>query len=219
MINKQLKMKKMKSRRISLLLATVLAITTLSASVVPSKDPLCGIYQTANDFAQKKLIHPIYSIDKKNHLALHAMFGSNKIDVVDAGVKASYLRSEIYGYKENGVDYRIVGDNAYTIVDAASFVIYSNVKTIAGMKGHDTKETVYYFSKDATSVVKQLTKENLKAEFADNSRFRYYLDAFFKSDKDLIAFDAQAKEYKVKFVYETSLKEGVQAKNVYKPML
>ena len=53
----------MKNRRISLLLATVFIITTLSASVVPSKDPVSGIYQTANDFAQKKLTHPIYSIE------------------------------------------------------------------------------------------------------------------------------------------------------------
>ena len=209
----------MKSRRISLLLATVLVITTLSASVVPTKEPVCGIYQTASDFAQKKLVHSIYSVDKKNHLALHTMFFSAKIDVVDAGVKTSYLRSEIYGYKDNGLDYRIAGDNALAIVDATSFVLYSNVKVTRDMKGRDTKEMVYYFSKDVNSEVKALTKDNLKAAFADNSRFRYYLDAFFKSDKDLIAFDAQANEYKIKFIYESSLKEGVQAKNMYKPML
>ena len=209
----------MRSTRISLLLATVLVVTTVRANIVPSTDAVCGIYQTAADFAQKKVTHAIYAVDKKNYLSLHAKFGSSKIDVVDAGAKTSYSRSEIYGYKDNGVDYRIAGDNAYAIVDASSLVLYSNVKVIPGMKGHDTKETVYYFSKDANSEIKELTKDNLKVAYSDNKRFRYYLDAFFKSDKDLIAFDAQAKEYKLNFVYDSSVKEDGSAKNIYKPLL
>jgi hypothetical protein len=146
------------------------------------------------------------------------MIGSKKIDIVDAGTNTSFLRTDIYGYKYGGVDYRIAGDNALTIVDTNTFVLYSSVKVVPGMKGHDTKETVYYFSKDLNTDVKALTKENLETAFAGNNRFRYYLDAFFKSDKDLIAFDAQLKVYKLKYIYDSSIKEDVQAKSVYKPM-
>ena len=211
----------MKSRKLSSLVAGLMVIASVNATVQPSSKPACGIYKTASDFAQEKITHPIAVQDKKHHLVLHTMFQSSKIDVVDEGVKTSFKRSEIFGYRDNGADYRVVGDKDLAIVDASSFVLYSNTVEVAGMKGHMTKEVVYYFSVDANSDIKQLTKENLKEAFATNNRFRYYLDAFFKSDRDLIAFDPELKKYKVKYIYETSLKdnEGSQAKNIYKPLL
>ncbi|MFP5042740.1 hypothetical protein [Parasediminibacterium sp. JCM 36343] len=205
----------MKSKKTSYLLAAMVVVMSAKANITAPTQPLSGIYETASDFTQKKLSHPLSVNDRKNHLVLHAMFGSSKIDIVENGVKTAYKKSDIFGYRENGVDYRIAGDQVLTVLDTPDFLMYSVLTETPIMKGEVKKETHYYFSVSANEGVKELTKENLKQAFASNNKFRYYIDAFFKSDKDLFAYDGQLKEYKVKYVYEASLKkgDGLQASN------
>ena len=211
----------MKRKMLSSLVAGIIVCASVYANVEPSSQPVSGIYKSASDFTQKKVTNPISAIDKKHHLNLHTKIASSKIDVIDGGVKISFQRNEIFGYRDNGIDYRIDGEKELPIIDASSIVLYKSTVSVPEMKGHSHKESVYYFSTDASSVIKLLTKENLKAAYATNNRFRYYLDAFFKSDSDLIAFDGTLNKFKIEYIYESSVKdnEGVQAKNTYKPLL
>ena len=48
--------------------------------------------------------------------------------------------------------------------------------------------------------------ENLKKEFASNTRFRYAVDEFFTSTKKLTEYDSNLHCYKLKYLFAQSLK-------------
>jgi hypothetical protein len=62
----------------------------------------------------------------------------------------------------------------------------------------------YYFSKDASSPLQDLSKANLKAAFPTNHKFHDGLDANFKTDSELTAYDSFHKMYKVNHILEMS---------------
>ena len=65
-------------------------------------------------------------------------------------------------------------------------------------------QTVYYFSKKEDDAVQELTLANLEQAFAGSTGFRYRLEALFRSDKELIAFDKTLNMYKIKYLYRSS---------------
>jgi hypothetical protein len=102
-------------------------------------------------------------------------------------------------------DYRHVGHRAYQVLDTTGFYLYSYNKLVQGEK-IARPTTVYYFSVKADDPVQELTLVNLEKAFAENTRFRYALEAQFRSDKDLIAYDGLLKTYKIKNLYTQSSK-------------
>jgi len=102
-------------------------------------------------------------------------------------------------------EYRQVGHRAYQVLDTTGFYLYSYNKLVQGEK-IARPTTVYYFSVKANDPVQELTLMNLEKAFAENPRFRYALEAQFRSDKDLIAYDGLLKTYKIKYVYNQSSK-------------
>lgn len=95
---------------------------------------------------------------------------------------------------------RLAGKHRYTILDSTGFPLYSINKLVQGEK-IARPQTVYYFRVDAQGPLQELTLQNLEAAFAANSRFRYALEAQFRSDKDLAAYDAYLKTYKVEYLF------------------
>jgi hypothetical protein len=102
-------------------------------------------------------------------------------------------------------DYRHIGHHTYQILDTTGFYLYSCNKLVQGEK-IARPTTVYYFSVKANDPVQELTLANLEKAFAENTRFRYELEAQFRSDKDLIAYDGLLKTYKLKYLYTRSSK-------------
>ena len=102
-------------------------------------------------------------------------------------------------------EYRQIGHRAYQVLDTAGFYLYSYNKLVQGEK-IARPTTVYYFSVKANDPVQELTLTNLERAFAENARFRYALEAQFRSDKDLIAYDGLLKTYKIKYLYTQASK-------------
>ena len=102
-------------------------------------------------------------------------------------------------------DYRRIGHRDYQVLDTAGFYLYSYNKLVQGEK-IARPTTVYYFSVNADAPVQELTLANLERAFAGNTRFRYALEAQFRSDKELIAYDGLLKTYKIKYLYTQSSK-------------
>ena len=102
-----------------------------------------------------------------------------------------------------GQVYRTVGRSHYRIIDTAGFYLYSINKLVQGEK-IARPQTVYYFSVKRDDVLQELTLANLEKAFATNTGFRYRLEAQFRSDKDLIAYDKILRAYKIKYLYSQS---------------
>jgi hypothetical protein len=103
--------------------------------------------------------------------------------------------------------YRHFGKGEYQILDTAEFYLYYSYEQVEKVKGKSLVKTdEYFFSKTAESPIILLTAENLKKAFPDNLPFHYAIDAEFKRDQDLIAYDPYYKGYKLKYIYNRSLK-------------
>jgi len=64
---------------------------------------------------------------------------------------------------------------------------------------------LYFFSTNADSPIIQLTIENLKSAYPSNTAFHYALDAYFNSDRQLMAYDEYTKMYKLKYLFLQTL--------------
>jgi len=133
------------------------------------------------------------------------MFGSGNVVVVEHGVRQVLSKKQIFGYRLDNEDYRYYNDVPYRIIDTQGFVIYSSPKLVPAGKG--PKSTLFYFfSAKPEAGIKQLTMDNLQEVFSANTKFLYSVASLFKSDSELTAFDPNLKTYKIKYLYEQTLK-------------
>ena len=105
---------------------------------------------------------------------------------------------------DNNMGSRVYGKSSYRILDTTGFYLYSINKLVQGEK-IARPETVYYFSVTAGGPLQELTVANLENVFAGNAKFRYSVEAEFRSDKELMAYDGVLKMYKIKYLYGQSL--------------
>jgi hypothetical protein len=137
-------------------------------------------------------------------IKLREFFGSSTVDLVCNGQKQVFSKDKVYGYRDCDQSvFRFSGQRAYRVLDTTGFYLYSLNKLVQGAK-IARPQTVYYFSTGSNDAVQELTLANLQQAFAGDAKFRYQLEAHFRSDKDLIAYDDIGKTYKIKQIYSQS---------------
>jgi len=120
----------------------------------------------------------------------------------------SKLENSAMGFQQKGVkgNYRIFQKSSYRIVDTAGFYLYYRYVQFEQTKGKGLiKMDEYYFSKDSDTDIQPLTIENLKKAYPENHRFHYDIDAHFRSDRELMAYDPYSQSYKIKYLYKKSV--------------
>lgn len=159
-----------------------------------------GIYKTANDFSAKKLSLAINCKTESHKIKVNDIFNQDHITVVHDGKSYDFKKSDIYGYKLcNGETYRFSGNKDYQVMNPNEVILMYKVEVMQ-TKAASPKVYSYFFSKDAASSLQDLTKANLKAAFPANHKFHDELDANFKSDSELTAYDSFHKMYKVNHI-------------------
>jgi len=166
-----------------------------------------GLYLTVQNFENHHLAYEFAGSNAKNKLVLRNFFGSSSGYVVANGEKHFFNKNQVYGYRDcQNRTYRLFNGEPYLLVDTACFSLYYRSKTEEVSKGKElVKKDEYFFSKEANGDVMPLTLDNLKNAFPGNYRFHYSLDAYFKFDTDLTAYDKFEKKYKIKSIYNQSL--------------
>lgn len=194
-----------------------LIITSLYALIVignrldkpiPDLKQKGGLYMTAADFTQQKLTYEISCGNAGDKIRTHAFFASSSGYIWSGGEKHAFDKNKVYGYRDcTQKNFRFYQQEAYLIVDTANFYIYYQYRNVENVKGKGlVKKDAYFFSETPGAPLKELTIANLKAGFPANHAFHYALDANFRSDNDLIAYDSYTKTYKVKYLYNQSIK-------------
>lgn len=190
-------------------IALIAGLLIFSHTTTAQKDS-SGIYKTAEDFQNKKLSYAINYKTEKHKIKNNILFDVEKIVVKHNGEKYTLLKSETYGFKNTkGVVFRFVDNKDYKILNPGeSILIY--VYQHPAHTGKDINRGLYqpeyYFSKDAVSPPQNLTLANAKAIFPENHKFHDALDAQFKSDKELYAYDSFHKMYKLNWIYKSTVK-------------
>ena len=165
-----------------------------------------GLYLTPDDFLQQKITYPVECNNGKDKLKLNDFWGSATGYVISRGEKHAFKKSKVYGYKTcKNENYRFYQNTAYRIIDTAGFYVYHRCMQTEQKKGF-VKTDTYFFSTQADNTIQRLNSDNLKKAFPGNQTFQYALDAHFRSDKDLVAWDPYNKTYKIKYLYSQSLK-------------
>jgi len=185
------------------LFIAILAITSFAQNSI-AQDKSMGLYLTLNDYQTHKLSFETTE-GNSNSIRLNSLFESASIVVWHDGKKQVFSKNEIFGYRFKNEDYRFFNNSAYKIIDTKDFYVYSRTKLSQEGKGAKPVNT-YYFSDVANSKIEPLTIGNLEVAFAKNPKFKYTIEEHFKSDNELIAYDAAIKEYKLKFLFDQSTK-------------
>ncbi|SEN39910.1 hypothetical protein [Niastella yeongjuensis] len=94
----------------------------------------------------------------------------------------------------------------FQVVDTTAFYLYTQNKNVVPPGGKGMyRADLYFFSTTSDSPILPLTIENLKSAYPAHIAFHYALDAYFNSDKQLMAYDAYAKMYKLKYLFLQTL--------------
>jgi hypothetical protein len=159
-----------------------------------------GIYKTAADFSAKKLSLAINCKTENHKIKINDIFSQDHISVIHDGKSYDFKKSDIYGYKLcNGETFRFSGNKDYQVMNPNEVVLLYKMEVMQ-TKAQAPKVYTYYFSKDAASPLQDLTKANLKAAYPTNHAFHDGLDANFKSDSELTAYDSFHKMYKINHI-------------------
>jgi hypothetical protein len=162
-----------------------------------------GLYKNADDYLSGKLEHEKQDFEK-HRLHTDRLFNKYVVKVVENGEAHKYFKWDLYGYKnKNNQNFRFFNEKSYRIVDTTSFVVYAREENIVNGK-EKRRETRYYFSKNAESRILPLTIRNLKFAYP-NRDFHDLLDVHFRSNKELMRYDAFNNEYKLKRIFSKTL--------------
>ncbi|MES2331273.1 MAG: hypothetical protein V4539_16845 [Bacteroidota bacterium] len=121
-----------------------------------------GIYITAKDFQSGILTH---AFNKSKHIK----FVENKrLLIVVKDMDSSYLfyYDQIWGYRKDGVDWRLFNGSDYRVVRTKKICIYSTPVCVACLTTAPLN-----FSIDLTSPIHPLSKHNLKDAYHTNTAF------------------------------------------------
>jgi hypothetical protein len=183
-------------------LVTIIIMSGMSLRAQNTNVTTTGVYLTEQDYKANKLS---YILNDGSKLHLNEFLNGKNISFTYQGKETKLSKSEIYGYRLNNQDYRFQNNVAYKIVDTAGFYIYSHEKLVQQGKG--PKPTmVYYFSTKADAGISPLTAENIAMAFPQNHKFRYMVEAEYKSDIKLYTYDNESDTYEIKELYHDSLK-------------
>jgi hypothetical protein len=176
-------------------------ITLLIIALFPSSSNVFaqsakGIYLTVNDFINNKIEFNT-SENKNCKIKLHAFSFNSKIKIVKNGRVFRLNKDSIYGYVDwKGLPIRFYNKKIYTIL-FASEQIFLYKQIVKPQSKYSEALYTYHFSTDAGSLIFPLTIKNLESSFNYNSEFLKLLEAYFKSEKELIEYDQIHNTYKL----------------------
>ncbi len=185
---------------------TAIGLLAITMNATAQKDS-SGIYQTADDFRNQKLSYAINYKTEKHKINDYLLFDATEVKVKHHGTTYTLDKSTTYGYKSTtGEVFRFVGNEAYTVLNPdEDLLLYLHTTPVSPLVNPTKKvEEHYYFSKDAASAPVDLTIDNLKKAFHENSKFLASIDKYFKKDEQLSSYDEKRKTYTLNRLLQSS---------------
>lgn len=162
-----------------------------------------GIYLSAEDFINHKLSYTAEA--EARHVRFDGLFNWSTIRVNQNGTPVILKKDQIFGYRQNGTDYRYFKNTAYKMVAEKGIYLYSAYQVEPGTRGVKRVEN-FYFSQKPDTALRPLTMYNLETSFKNDTQFLYAVEGFFKSDKQLADYDGKLGEYKLEYIYAQTVK-------------
>jgi hypothetical protein len=192
----------MHSKQFNLFFTVLLLI--ISFNLFAQKERVRGIYITSDDFAKGNLSFDNNCNNRDTRIRLNDFFSKKYITVKKGDSSLKLLKNDIFGYRNCNNDFfRFKGKIELFLLNAGEqILIYKHI--VSKPPTGRTNVTNYYFSVGLNSPVQKLTIKNLKNAFPANLIFNNFIDANFKYNTDLTAFDEANKIYKINLLLKES---------------
>ncbi|MBC9934961.1 hypothetical protein [Chitinophaga qingshengii] len=173
-----------------------LMIAGFSAS---GQQKITGIYLTQTDYLQD---HPSYTAT--NGIAYKAKlytFAPKKYILLTGGGEQVKLEKDHFFALQlkDGKTFSMQGGESYELLNRNPRLLLYRRKLPVAPKSFPTTPYLYYFSA-GNSTIQQLTITNIKRAFADIKDLSYWLDATFRSNDELTAYDTFHHMYKLEWL-------------------
>ncbi|MGV3502517.1 MAG: hypothetical protein ACO1O1_02335 [Adhaeribacter sp.] len=167
-----------------------------------------GVYRSAADYKNGKLSLAVDCKTETHKIKLHTFRNKDYIDVIHQGKKHSMKKNEVYGLRDcEGINWRFAANKEYRIMEKGTLLIYQkNLQVPDPQRKAAGNKSQYFFSLGVEGPLQPLTLLNLKKATAKNYAFHDKLDAQFKSDGELAAYDSFHKQYKINHLLAQSTK-------------
>lgn len=195
-------------KKISILVYALLIIFT-NFIIAQTNAVTSGVYPTLESFVNNKLLEEADCKNDKEKFEKHDFLSQSFFTVINKGKKTVYQKKDIYAYRDcdNNV-WRFYNNKEYQIVEKKAIYIYKLRKVV--LNGITVeKEPVYFFSKEPSGDIKELTINNLKAAYPANKTFHNMLDSEFDSEREektIHSYDKEHKMFKVNYLFIMSNK-------------
>ncbi|HKR05356.1 MAG TPA: hypothetical protein VJY62_12045 [Bacteroidia bacterium] len=165
-----------------------------------------GVYLTFNDYVNNKLSYEINCKTEKHKIRMNEFLNKSYITVIHNGLKHQLDKDSIYGFIS--CDEPLIRfqnkDHYYLTEKGLVWIFYRNESKTNGKIITVVKK--YYFAAKGDGKMQDLSKANLMKAFPDNHKFHDMLDAEFKNETDIAAYDSFHKMYKVNHLLEQASK-------------
>jgi hypothetical protein len=156
-----------------------------------------GIFINIADYEHNRITHPVSCKSKKHAIRPHNVIAKTIITIRSGGKKYRLKKAAIFGYRNcDKKAFRFFLDDAYEIINTDGFWLYQQIVESDDWDDFH-KYSVYYFSKDPSSIIYPLDKHYLKWIFKERLSFVEAIDSSFRNDDELCSFDWAKKKYKI----------------------
>lgn len=160
-----------------------------------------GVYLTLDDFENNRLTYATNDKSDENKIRFNEFVTKPFLIVKHNGEKIHVFKDEIYAYKNKGNIVRTWNFTQYHFLEKGAIWIYYKDVYTSQPKGTQRVRN-YFFSTYGKGEILPLTVYNLKKAFPENDLFHIYLDAQFRSDRELAHYDNYANKFKVNHLLE-----------------
>ncbi len=144
-------------------LMLLLLCTSLNAQTVQPTLEQNGIYAKDSDYLHHHLTN---GFDNKKNYKLNDN-KKNFLLVKRDSVTEKYYYDDIWGYRKNGVDWRIYNNDYYKVDYAGKIWLYE----MPGYGASEGARVSHYFSRSASGAIHPITKKNLIDAYHDRTEF------------------------------------------------
>ena len=168
-----------------------------------SQDSASGIYLTEQDFENRKLSYSNTDDNKNYKIRFNEFIEKPFINIRQNGEKVILFKDDIYAYQKKGNIVRAHNFKTYNFIERGVIWIYYKDVTISLGKGIK-RERQYFYSLSGRDNIIPLTIINLKKSFPEKYAFHNMLDAQFRKDADLRAYNRLERKFQVNHLLETT---------------
>ena len=189
-------------RRIKHITCIIVLLAGISMNAGAQKK-ITGIYRSLHDYLDNR---PGYTANSGRlpTITLYTLAPRSYVTIRNENNRIRVYKNDIFAYRlANGEVYRIAGNHSFRLLNNNPLLLLYKRSMPASPKAGPEEQFKYYFS-TGDGKIQALTAWNIKQAFAHHATLPDEIDALFKRDAELLAYDSFRGMYKLEWLVNNS---------------